>query len=86
MSEAMNALNVSTTRCLAVVTTGEKVFREKPLPGAIVTRIASSHLRIGNFQYFAARGDQKSLKTLCDYAIERHYPELQKHGRGPEHT
>lgn len=80
MSEAMKALGVPTTRCLAVVTTGEKIFRETPLPGAIVTRIASSHLRIGTFQFFAARGDHQSLKTLCDYTIERHYPELQDKG------
>lgn len=80
MSEAMQALGVPTTRCLAVVTTGEKIFRETSLPGAVVTRIASSHLRIGTFQFFAARGDQKSLKTLCDYTIDRHYPELQEEG------
>ncbi len=80
MSEAMKALGVPTTRCLAVVTTGEKIFRETPLPGAIVTRVASSHLRIGTFQFFAARGDHQSLKTLCDYTIERHYPQLQEEG------
>ena len=80
MSEAMNALGVSTTRCLAVVTTGEPVLRETSLPGAIVTRVASSHLRIGTFQFFSARGDHQSLKTLCDYSIERHYPELQEAG------
>ncbi len=78
MSEAMNALRVPTTRCLAVVTTGEPVFRETTLPGAVVTRVASSHIRIGTFQFFAARGDHQSLKTLCNYTIERHYPELQK--------
>jgi uncharacterized protein YdiU (UPF0061 family) len=81
MSEAMKALGVSTTRCLAVVTTGEPVFRATPLPGAIVTRVASSHLRIGTFQFFSARGDHHTLKTLCDYAIERHYPELQEAGQ-----
>ena len=80
MSEAMNALRVPTTRCLAVVTTGEPVFRETTLPGAVVTRVASSHIRIGTFQFFAARGDHQSLKTLCNYTIERHYPELQKEG------
>ena len=80
MSEAMNALGVPTTRCLAVVTTGEPVFRESLLPGAIVTRIASSHLRIGTFQFIAARGDHQALKTLCDYTIERHYPELKEEG------
>ncbi len=83
MSEAMKALGVPTTRCLAVVTTGEPVFRETPLPGAIVTRVASSHLRIGTFQFFAARGDHQALKTLCDYTIERHYPELQEEGPNP---
>jgi len=81
MSEAMKALGVPTTRCLAVVTTGETVFRETPLPGAVVTRIASSHLRIGTFQFFAARGDHQALKTLCSYTIERHYPELQEEGQ-----
>ena len=80
MSEAMNALGVPTTRCLAVVTTGEPVFRESVLPGAIVTRVASSHLRIGTFQFIAARGDHQALKTLCDYTIERHYPELKEEG------
>ena len=81
MGEAMKALGVPTTRCLAVVTTGEPVFRETPLPGAVVTRVASSHLRIGTFQFFAARGDHQALKTLCNYTIERHYPELQEEGQ-----
>ncbi len=81
MSEAMKALGVPTTRCLAVVTTGETVFRETPLPGAVVTRVASSHLRIGTFQFFAARGDHQALKTLCNYTIERNYPELQEEGQ-----
>ena len=80
MSEAMKDLGVPTTRCLAVVTTGEPVFRDTTLPGAVVTRVASSHLRIGTFQLFAARGDQQAVKTLCDYTIERHYPELQEEG------
>jgi uncharacterized protein YdiU (UPF0061 family) len=80
MSEAMKALGVPTTRSLAVVTTGETVFREMPLIGAVVTRVASSHLRIGTFQFFAARGDQQALKTLYNYTIERHYPELQEEG------
>ena len=78
MSEAMHALGVPTTRCLAVVTTGETVFREKLRPGAVVTRVASSHMRIGTFEYFAARRDLQSLKTLCDYAISRHDPELEE--------
>ena len=80
MSEALKALGVPTTRCLAVVTTGETVFRETPLPGAVVTRVASSHLRIGTFQFFAARNDHQALKSLCNYTIERHYPELQEEG------
>ncbi|MCB2181274.1 MAG: YdiU family protein [Desulfobulbaceae bacterium] len=78
MSEAMNALGVPTTRCLAVVTTGEQVFRNSLLPGAIVTRVASSHIRIGTFQFFAAQNDHQALKTLCNYTIERHYPELKE--------
>jgi len=76
MSEAMHALGVPTTRCLAVVATGETVYRETIKPGAIVTRIASSHLRIGTFQYFAIRRDLKSLQKLLDYGIERHFPEI----------
>lgn len=83
MSEAMAALGVPTTRCLAVVATGETVFRQTPLPGAVVTRVAASHVRIGTFQFFAARGDHQALKTLCNYAIDRHYPELKKEGRNP---
>ena len=83
MSEAMKALGIPTTRCLAVVTTGEPVFRETTLPGAVVTRVASSHLRIGTFEFFAARGDHQALKTLCNYTIERHYPELQEEGQIP---
>lgn len=76
MSEAMKALGVPTTQCLAVVTTGESVFRQRALPGAVVTRVASSHIRVGNFQYFSARGDIESLKALCEYSIERHYPHI----------
>ncbi len=83
MSEAMEFLGVPTTRCLTVVTTGETVFRETPLPGGVVTRVAASHLRIGTFQYFAAQGDQKALKTLCRYSMERHYPELPEEGGKP---
>jgi len=81
MSEAMKALGIATTRSLAVVTTGETVFRETQVPGAVVTRVASSHIRIGTFQYFAARGDLQSLKTLCNYTIKRHYPELITEGQ-----
>jgi serine/tyrosine/threonine adenylyltransferase len=75
VSEAMAALGVPTTRALAAVTTGERVFRETALPGAVFTRVAASHLRVGTFQYFAARGDVDALRTLADYAISRHYPE-----------
>jgi serine/tyrosine/threonine adenylyltransferase len=72
VSEAMHALGISTTRALAAVTTGETVHREGMPPGAIVTRVAASHIRIGTFQYFAARNDEHSLKRLADYVIERH--------------
>jgi len=76
ISEAMHALGVPTTRSLAVVTTGERVFREDVLPGAVLTRVASSHVRVGTFQYFAARGDQESLRELLTYVIARHYPHV----------
>ncbi|MGA2851142.1 MAG: protein adenylyltransferase SelO [Terracidiphilus sp.] len=75
VSEAMAALGVPTTRALAAVTTGERVSREMPLPGAVLTRVAASHLRVGSFQYFAARRDTEGIRTLADYAIARHYPE-----------
>ncbi len=75
VSEAMAALGVPTTRALAAVTTGERVLRETVLPGAIFTRVAASHLRVGTFQYFAARQDIDGLRTLANYAIARHYPE-----------
>ncbi|HEU4627646.1 MAG TPA: YdiU family protein [Steroidobacteraceae bacterium] len=74
VSEAMDALGIPTTRSLAVVATGENVFREDVLPGAILTRIATSHVRVGTFQYFAARDDQEALRELLDYVIARHYP------------
>tara|TARA_B110000014_G_C20113152_1_gene586983 strand:- start:69 stop:1529 length:1461 start_codon:yes stop_codon:yes gene_type:complete len=74
ISEAMHSLNIPTTRSLAMVSTDELVSRETLLPGGILTRVASSHLRIGTFEYFAALGDIKNLKLLADYAIERHYP------------
>jgi uncharacterized protein YdiU (UPF0061 family) len=74
VSEAMWALGVPTTRALAAVTTGERVFRETILPGAVLTRVAASHLRVGTFQYFSARGDAEATRTLADYAIARHYP------------
>lgn len=76
ISEAMYALNIPTTRSLAVVTTGEIVLREEDLPGAILTRVASSHLRVGTFQYSANWQTQDELKALADYAIARHYPEV----------
>jgi uncharacterized protein YdiU (UPF0061 family) len=75
VSEAMAALGVPTTRALAAVTTGERVLRDTVLPGAVLTRVAASHLRVGTFQYFAARGDVEGLRMLADYAIARHYPE-----------
>ena len=75
VSEAMAALGVPTTRALAAVTTGERVIREAFLPGAVFTRVAASHLRVGTFQYFAAQGDIEATRVLADYAIARHYPE-----------
>jgi uncharacterized protein YdiU (UPF0061 family) len=75
LSEAMHRLGVPTTRALAAVATGESVYREEPLPGAVFTRVASSHMRVGTFQFFAARQDAEALRTLADYAIARHYPE-----------
>ncbi len=75
VSEAMHALGVPTTRALAAVETGEPVYREQgPLPGAVLTRVAASHLRVGTFQIFAARGEIQNLETLTRYAINRHYP------------
>ena len=76
LSEAMHALGVPTTRALAAVTTGEQVLRDSPLPGGIFTRVAASHLRIGTFQYFAARRDLTTLQVLVNEAIARHYPAL----------
>jgi uncharacterized protein YdiU (UPF0061 family) len=73
ISEAMHALRIPTTRSLAVVATGEQVFRERPLPGAVLTRVAASHIRVGTFQYFAARGDHDAIRQLLDYVIARHY-------------
>ncbi|NCM95989.1 MAG: YdiU family protein [Rhodobacterales bacterium] len=74
VSEAMAALGVPTSRSLAVVATGETVYRETPLPGAVLARVATSHVRVGTFQFFAARGDDAALKALADYVIARHYP------------
>jgi uncharacterized protein YdiU (UPF0061 family) len=76
ISEAMHALNIPTTRSLAVVSTGEDVIREQMLPGAILTRVASSHIRVGTFQYIAATQNADDLKTLFNYTIDRHYPEI----------
>ena len=76
ISEAMHALGIPTTRSLAVVKTGENVLRDTPLPGAILTRVASSHLRVGTFQYITARKDEENLKTLVNYTIDRHYPDI----------
>jgi serine/tyrosine/threonine adenylyltransferase len=77
ISEAIHALNIPTTRSLAVVKTGEKIVRENLLPGAILTRVASSHIRVGTFQYIAAKQNIDDLNTLVDYTIKRHYPEIQ---------
>ncbi len=74
VSEAMAALGIPTSRALAAVTTGEDVWRETVLPGAVFTRVAASHIRVGTFQYFAARGDTEAVRVLADYAIARHYP------------
>ncbi len=76
MSEALYALGVPTSRCLAVVSTGEVINRGVAKAGAVVTRVAASHIRVGSFQYFAARGDTDALKSLLDYSIERHFPEI----------
>lgn len=75
VSEAMHALGIPTTRALAAVTTGEPVYRETTLPGAVLTRVARSHIRVGTFQFFAARRDEEALRLLADHAIARHYPE-----------
>ncbi|KGF71332.1 hypothetical protein LL06_00635 [Hoeflea sp. BAL378] len=78
IGEAMHALGVPTTRALAAVTTGEKILRQQgPEPGAVLARVASSHLRVGTFQFFAARGETDRLRQLADYAIARHYPQLE---------
>ena len=76
ISEAIHALNIPTTRSLAVVKTGEEIVREELLQGAILTRVASSHIRVGTFQYIAAKQNIKDLQILVDYTIDRHYPEI----------
>ncbi|MBB3935522.1 protein adenylyltransferase SelO [Aureimonas phyllosphaerae] len=75
VSEAMHALGVPTTRSLAIVTTGETVYRKTEFPGAVLTRVAASHIRVGTFQYFAARGEDENLRALADHAIARHQPD-----------
>src|SRR5918994_16433 len=81
VSEAMAALGIPTTRSLAAVITGEHVMREMPLPGAVLTRVAASHIRVGTFQYFAARGDTEGVRRLADHVIARHYPEAAESDR-----
>jgi len=76
VGEAMHALGIPATRALAAVATGESVFREEALPGAILTRVAASHVRVGTFQYFAARGDTDGVRLLADYVIDRHHPQV----------
>ncbi|MGA7827400.1 MAG: YdiU family protein [Geobacteraceae bacterium] len=76
ISEAMRALGIPTTRSLAVATTGEQVFRETPLQGAILTRVAASHIRVGTFEYLAAHGDREDIRVLAEYTIQRHFPDL----------
>ena len=75
VSEAMAALGIPTTRALAAVTTGESVYREIELPGAILTRVAASHIRVGTFQFFASRGDIEAVRQLVQHVINRHYPD-----------
>ena len=75
VSEAMAALGIPTTRALAAVTTGERVVRDDLLPGAVLTRVAASHIRVGTFQFFAARGDAEALRLLTSHALARHYPD-----------
>ena len=79
IGEAMHALGIPTTRGLAAVTTGEPVFRESTLPGAVLTRVAASHIRVGTFQFFAVRDESDKVRRLADYVIDRHYRELQGH-------
>jgi uncharacterized protein YdiU (UPF0061 family) len=83
ISEAMYALNIPTTRSLAVATIGNQVYRETPLPGAILTRVASSHIRVGTFQYAAIRQDTETTQALLDYTIKRHYPEIAEEKNKP---
>src|SRR6478736_2077193 len=84
VSEAMAAFGVPTTRALAAVTTGETVIREQRLPGAVLTRVAASHIRVGTFEFFAARRDLEALAELTKYALERHYPTQSGESRNPQ--
>lgn len=79
IGEGMHALGVPTTRALAAAATGETVYREGPLPGAVLTRVAASHVRVGTFEYFASQGDQERVRKLADYVLARHDPELAEH-------
>ncbi len=76
ISEAMHALGIPTTRALAAVATGQAVYRDRVLPGAVFTRVAASHIRVGTFQFFAARGETENVRVLADHVIDRHYPDL----------
>jgi uncharacterized protein YdiU (UPF0061 family) len=82
VSEAMHSLGIPTTRALAAVSTGEPVYRDRQLPGAVLTRVASSHIRVGTFQYFAARADLEAVKRLADYVIDRRFPDA-RHAERP---
>src|SRR5690606_25286506 len=75
ISEAMHALGIPTTRSLAVVATGEEVRRHRPIPGAVLTRVAQSHIRVGTFELAAARRDSATVRALVDYTLRRHFPE-----------
>jgi uncharacterized protein YdiU (UPF0061 family) len=77
-AKLMHALGVPTTRALAAVSTGEPVYRDRELPGAVLTRVASSHIRVGTFQYFAARGDRDAVERLADYVIDRHFRDAER--------
>jgi uncharacterized protein YdiU (UPF0061 family) len=81
ISEAMAALGVPTTRSLAAIATGETVMRQGPAPGAVLTRIAPSHIRVGTFEYFAMQGDEDAVKKLADYCLKRHFPHLINHAQ-----
>ena len=80
-SEAMHALGIATTRALAATTTGEKVFREMALPGAVLARVARSHIRVGTFQYFAARRDLAAVRALADHVIGSFFPAVAEDGQ-----